>query len=99
MRQNKILFHKKLNLNDFVNPYDTGKQCKPVRVTVAQHLAQQCQKEPAWFLRKHLPHKLREFCYCFNHRFDLSTTLMRLGKTATQTLSMTHRLRKLAGAH
>lgn len=99
MRQNKIQFQNGLNLLDVINAYGADRQCKPARVTVGQHRARQCQKQPAWFLRKHLPHNLREFCYCFNLRFDLAARLLRLGKAATQTLSMPHRLRKLAEAY
>ena len=46
--------------------------------------------------RKHLPRYLAEFCFCFNHRFDLQKMLPELGKIAMFTPPMPYRLLKLA---
>ena len=44
----------------------------------------------------HLPRYLAEFCFCFNHRFDLPRMLPKLGKIAMFTPPMPYRLLKLA---
>ena len=48
---------------------------------------------------KHLPRYLGEFCWRFNHRFDLAGMLERLGAAAATTPPMPYRLVKLAEAH
>src|SRR5215475_6113184 len=48
---------------------------------------------------KHLPRYLAEFCWRFNHRFDLAGLLERLAAAAAQTPPMPYRLVKLAEAH
>ena len=45
---------------------------------------------------KHLPRYLAEYCYRFNHRFDLRALLPKLGRTAVMTAPMPYRLLKLA---
>ena len=44
--------------------------------------------------RSHLPRYLAEFCFCFNHRFDLPRMLPKLGKIAMLTPPMPYRLLK-----
>jgi len=43
-----------------------------------------------------LPRYLAEFCFCFNHQFDLQKLLSELGKIAMFTAPMPYRLLKLA---
>ena len=46
--------------------------------------------------RKYLHRYLAEFCFCFNHQFDLQKLLSELGKIAMFTAPMPYRLLKLA---
>ena len=68
----------------------------PVRrqdgVSVAQHRARQCEERPA----RHLPRYLAEFCYRFNHRFQLDKMVDRLLQAALHTQPVPQRLLKLA---
>ena len=48
---------------------------------------------------EHLPRYLAEFCWRFNHRFDLAGLLERLGAAAAATPPMPYRLVKLAEVH
>jgi hypothetical protein len=48
---------------------------------------------------KHLPRYLAEFCYCFNHWFDLQAMMPRFLIAAANTPPMPGRLLKLAEAY
>jgi hypothetical protein len=48
---------------------------------------------------KHLPRYLAEFCYRFNHRFDLGNLFPGLAVAATQTAPMPHQLVTLTKTH
>ncbi len=45
---------------------------------------------------KHLPRHLAEYCFRFNHRFNLRAILPKLGRVAARTPPMPYRLLKLA---
>ena len=48
---------------------------------------------------KHLPRHLAEYCFRFNHRFDLKSMLVELGHAVVASPPMPYRLLKLAEGH
>ena len=48
---------------------------------------------------KHLPRHLAEYCFRFNHRFDLNSMLVELGHAVVASPPMPYRLLKLAEGH
>ncbi len=48
---------------------------------------------------KHLPRHLAEYCFRFNHRFNLKTMLVQLGHAAMASPPMPYRLLKMAEDH
>ncbi len=48
---------------------------------------------------KHLPRHLAEYCFRFNHRFDLKSMLVELGHAVMASPPMPYRLLKLAEGH
>ncbi|WP_376869163.1 transposase [Aeromonas veronii] len=48
---------------------------------------------------KHLPRHLAEYCFRFNHRFDLKSMLVELGHAVVASAPMPYRLLKLAEGH
>ncbi|WP_410198480.1 transposase [Aeromonas caviae] len=48
---------------------------------------------------KHLPRHLAEYCFRFNHRFDLKSMFVELGHAVVASPPMPYRLLKLAEGH
>ncbi|MGL5523427.1 MAG: IS1595 family transposase, partial [Aeromonas veronii] len=48
---------------------------------------------------KHIPRHLAEYCFRFNHRFDLKNMLVELGRAVVASPPMPYRLLKLTEGH
>ncbi len=48
---------------------------------------------------KHLPRHLAEYCFRFNHRFDLKSMMVQLGHAVVASPAIPYRLLKMAEGH